>query len=411
MPTDRQELATRFLEVRGRTVGLAAPLDPEDQVAQSMPDASPTKWHLAHTTWFFEEMVLAAVDPAFRRWDDRWGLLFNSYYEALGARHPRPERGLLTRPTLREVHAYRLATDERVMAQLEDPLGDDGALRALVALGLNHEEQHQELLMTDVQHLLSRNPLQPAMCPDGPAAAAPGARVWLEHAGGDVAIGHHGPGFHFDNEGPRHEVKLMPFAIASTLVSNAEYGEFVADRGYDRPELWLSDGWAARLAGGWSAPLYGDGAGRRFSLHGLHALDPHAPVAHVSFYEADAYARWAGARLPTEAEWEASFAGARVEGQFLSAARRGGCGASLVPVQSGKPFGAAWVWTASPYLGYPGYAPSRGAVGEYSGKFMCNQMALRGGSCFTPPGHVRATYRNFFPPSARWQVTGIRLCR
>jgi ergothioneine biosynthesis protein EgtB len=396
------EALRRFDEVRGRTLALAAPLDPEDQVVQSMPDASPTKWHLAHTTWFFETFVLGPHARGHRPFDARYAVLFNSYYDAVGERHPRSDRGLLTRPTLREVHAYRAATDERIAELLEG--GPPPAVHTLVELGCQHEEQHQELLLTDVQHLLSRNPMEPAYLGARPPPAAPSALAWADHPGGVVAIGHEGRGFSFDNEGPRHDVLLRPFRIASRLTTNAELAEFAADGGYRRPELWLSDGWATVQARGWRGPLYADLAtNRRFSLHGAHALDPHAPVAHLSFYEADAFARWAGARLPTEAEWEVTVGQGRSVGQQL--------GGALVAIDGTGALGGCWSWTASPYVGYPGYAPPAGAIGEYNGKFMCNQLVLRGGSCFTPPGHSRSTYRNFFPPDARWQVTGVRLAR
>lgn len=413
-----------FGAVRAASLDLARGLEPEDAAAQSMPDASPTKWHLAHTTWFFETFVLEPYEASFRPYHPRFRELFNSYYEAVGPRPPRPSRGLLTRPTLGEVLAYRAAVDERMQALLAGSAAPSTSAEvgARTVLGLHHEQQHQELLLTDLQHLFSMNPLEPVYrpAPDdvaAPEAGAPGEARWAPHEGGLVGIGREvdAPGFAFDNEGPRHRVFLEPYEVATRLVSHGDYRAFVEDGGYRRPELWLSEGWATVQARGWRGPLYASmdpaadepaHGGTRFSLHGRVPLDPHTPVAHVSFYEADAYARWAGARLPTEAEWEnAAAAMPRVTGVFH---RDGG---PLIPQRSPAFHGNAWVWTASAYLGYPGYAPLPGVVGEYNGKFMSNQMVLRGGSCFTPPDHVRTTYRNFFPPDARWQVTGIRLAQ
>jgi len=385
------ELGARFAAVRRHSLELAAPLSAEDQCVQPMPDASPTKWHLAHTTWFFETLVLAAHGPGYRVHDPRFGHLFNSYYESLGSRHPRPQRGLLTRPSLAEVHAYRAAVD----AAMQDFIGAaDADTRAaawpLVELGLQHEQQHQELLLTDIQATLSLNPLAPAMrAGDAPpiAAASPG---WVEHRGGEVEVGHAGAGFAFDNETPRHAVRLQPFAIGRRLVTNGEYEAFVADGGYRRPELWLSDGWAQVQAQGWAAPLYWRDGGRRFSLHGEQPRRADEPVLHLSFYEAAAYAEWAGARLPTEFEWEAAAA------------------ALPAPEQC---FGVAWQWTRSSYDPYPRFRPWTGAIGEYNGKFMVGQIVLRGSSVATPPGHARPSYRNFFPPAARWQFSGLRLAK
>jgi ergothioneine biosynthesis protein EgtB len=406
-----RRLADRLVEARAFTERLCAPLETEDYVVQSMPDASPAKWHLAHTTWFFETFVLAPHRPAFRPYREAWGALFNSYYVAVGPRHARPERGLLSRPTVREVFAYRAAVDGQVQELLRSPEGERPGLAEMAELGLHHEQQHQELLLTDLQHALSRNPLEPAYAPP-PARAppTPPPLAWHDRAGGLVVVGHQGPGFAFDNEGPPHQVFLEPFAIASRPVTAGEYADFVADGGYDRPELWLSDGFAAAAQGGWRAPLYWerrDGAWTRFSLHGRIPVDPGAPVTGVGFYEADAYARWAGARLPTEAEWEVVAGASPLEGQFVE-------DGALVALATGTEapfFGGAWAWTASPYVPYPGFRPAPGAVGEYNGKFMVNQLVLRGGSCLSPRSHLRATYRNFFPPHARWQVTGIRLAR
>jgi ergothioneine biosynthesis protein EgtB len=400
---------------------LAAPLSAEDMLVQSMPDASPTKWHLAHTTWFFEEFVLARFDPAHRWHDERWRFLFNSYYEAAGPRHPRPARGLLSRPSLDEVRAWRMRVDERILALLEN--ADETAL-ALVLLGTHHEEQHQELLLTDAKHALAANPLRPAYAgraqgggPAGPASAAP--LRWLAHEGQVASIGHEGAGFAFDNEGPRHRVLVDSFRLASRLVTNGEYVQFVEDGGYDRPELWLSDGWATAAAEGWKAPLYWERSASGwtvFTLRGVEPLEGSVPVTHTSFYEADAFARWAGRRLPTESEWEIAASALPVEGNFVESGRLAASAACAQGSARGNGgelqlFGDAWEWTASAYLAYPKYRPVAGALGEYNGKFMSGQMVLRGGSCLSPQAHLRASYRNFFPPHARWQMTGIRLAQ
>ena len=407
-PIGAAALADRLLAVRRATEALCAPLDPEDLVVQSMPDASPAKWHLAHTTWFFETFVLEPYRPGFRPFHPAFRALFNSYYVAVGPRHARPERGLLTRPTLREVLAYRAAVDGQVQELLRAP-GVDARREvvALAELGLHHEQQHQELVLTDLLHAFSRNPLAPTYRAGPPPRAAPERPRWAGHEGGRVRVGHEGGGFAFDNEGPAHDVLLAPFELSTRLVTSGEYAAFVDDGGYRRPELWLSDGFAAAQAGGWEAPLYWtrrEGAWTRFTLHGEQPVDPAAPVAHVSLYEADAYARWAGARLPTEHEWEVAARGATGRGQFVE-------DGPLVPVGGAALLGGAWVWTASPYVGYPGFRPAQGAVGEYNGKFMSGQMVLRGGSCLSPRSHLRATYRNFFPPGARWQMSGVRLAR
>ena len=382
------DLRRRFAAVRQHSLALAAPLSAEDQCVQSMPDASPTKWHLAHTSWFFETLVLQPHLPGFRVHDARYAKLFNSYYEALGPRHPRPQRGLLTRPTLSEVHAYRAAVDTAVCELIEraDPAAWM-AVAPLLELGLQHEQQHQELLLTDILHAFSLNPLQPAVRPGDAPAEPPAAAGWVEHRGGEVEIGHAGTDFAFDNESPRHPVRLPPFAIGRSLVTNGEFQRFVDDGGYRRASHWLSDGWAAVQAHGWTAPLYWSEDGGQFGLHGLQPRAADAPVRHLSFYEAAAYAEWAGARLPTEFEWEA------VAGSIEQA------------------HGRAWQWTRSSYDPYPRYRPWTGAVGEYNGKFMVGQIVLRGSSLATPPGHARDTYRNFFPPAARWQFSGLRLAR
>ncbi|MHB1205672.1 MAG: ergothioneine biosynthesis protein EgtB [Rhodospirillaceae bacterium] len=411
---DREAMLARYLAVRRETERLAAPLSPEDQQIQSMPDASPAKWHRAHTTWFFETLVLsgAPFDPAY-------AYLFNSYYEALGARHPRPERGLLTRPTCADIARYRANVDERMAAFITRADAEPLAKAAgMIALGCHHEQQHQELLLMDIKHAFSRNPLYPAYAKaPQPSHNAPAPLHMIGFAGGDHAIGHEGlfekgGGFAFDNESPRHEVKLTPYALGSRLVTNGEWKAFIADQGYRRPELWLADGWATVQREQWTAPLYWTTeektAGKRFSLHGLAALDDAAPVCHVSYYEADAYARWAGKRLPLEAEWEAAARHMSPAGNFLES--------GLLDPEPAKGaarlaqiFGDVWEWTASAYAPYPGFKAFKGAAGEYNGKFMINQMVLRGGACVTPTSHIRATYRNFFYPHMRWQFSGVRL--
>ena len=384
-PANAPPQVDRFLAIRAFSEQLAEPLSPEDQTVQSMPDASPTKWHLAHTTWFFETFLLRPHATGYRPFDPAFEYLFNSYYEAVGPRHPRPQRGLITRPGVAEVMAYR----HHVTAAMADFLaGDDPAIAALVELGLHHEQQHQELILMDAKHMLSRNPLRPAYANSPPPVAPPAAPVeWRARKGGLVEIGHDGTAFAFDNEGPRHKVWLEPFALASRPVSNGEYLAFIEDGGYRRAEFWLSAGWDCVNSRGWEAPLYWEkkeGHWHVFTLHGLHPMRADEPVCHVSAYEAGAFAKWAGKRLPREAEWESAVAD--LDGQ-----------------------GAVWEWTASPYVAYPGYREPPGVVGEYNGKFMANQMVLRGGCSATPRDHVRPTYRNFFPPDARWMFGGIRL--
>lgn len=405
----------RLLAARALTGVLTAGLSEADATPQSMPDASPAKWHLAHTTWFFETFVLQPHRPGHRPLRPEWAVLFNSYYESAGPRHPRPKRGLLTRPTLAAVRAWREQVDAALAAGWTTltPAG-----RGLAELGRNHEEQHQELILTDLLHLFSENPLAPALWPAEPwAVTAATPMGWVGFDGGVVAIGHHPErGFGFDAEGPRHEVLLRPFALADRLVTNGEWLEFIADGGYRRPLLWLSDGWAWVGQQGIEAPLYwrrdADGGWRRFTLQGEVALDPAAPVSHVSHYEADAFAAWAGARLPTEAEWEHAANGADpADGNLLDGPGPAGPRAAAAGAGLRQMFGDCWEWTGSAFLPYPGFRAAEGAVGEYNGKFMSGQMVLKGGSCFTPRGHIRASYRNFFPPSARWQVTGVRLAR
>jgi ergothioneine biosynthesis protein EgtB len=408
--SDAALLEARFRSVRAQTEALCKPLQPEDYVVQSMPDASPAKWHLAHTSWFFETFVLEAAVPGYEPFHPQYRVLFNSYYEAVGPRHTRAERGLLTRPGVAEVMAYRAHVDDAVGRLLRDPCGAWRRLSDRIELGLQHEQQHQELLLTDLQHAFSKNPLWPVYAPRADAAPERSVEPLRFDAfeGGVESIGFEGPGFAFDNERPRHREWVEPFQLAERLISSAEYIEFIRDGGYQRPELWLSDGWATVKSEAWQAPLYWeerDGQWCRYSLHGETPIRGDDPVCHISFYEADAYAHWAKARLPTEAEWEVAYAGGSIAGgQFLEEG-------ALLPRQTRSGFGSAWVWTATPYVAYPGFKPEAGAIGEYNGKFMCNQMVLRGGSCFTPQKHIRASYRNFFPPSARWQVTGIRLAR
>ena len=417
-PAPRSALADRFAAVRTLTLALAAPLSDADASVQSMPDASPAKWHLAHTTWFFETFVLRDHVAGYQRHDERFPFLFNSYYEAEGKRHARDRRGMITRPTLDEVRGYRAHVDAMILAAL--PTLGDAAL-TLIALGCHHEEQHQELLVTDILHLLSENPLEPAMWPASRKVpvAMPGPIGWLDHAGGIVAVGHRddsretaGEGFAFDCEGPRHEALVHPHALADRTVTNGEWAAFIADGGYRDPRHWLADGWAWVRAEEVAAPLYWEeraGGWTRFGLDGRRALDPAAPVTHVSLFEADAYASWAGARLPTEFEWEA--AASRCD------AAAGNQMDSAGPVEprpaTGGPafFGDVWEWTGSAYRPYPGFAAADGAVGEYNGKFMSGQFVLRGGSCATPRGHARASYRNFFYPHQRWQFTGVRLAK
>ena len=404
-PPTTSTLTDRYAQVRSLTERLADPLSAEDQTVQSMPDVSPTKWHRAHTSWFFETFLL--TPQGYREFHPMYGYLFNSYYEGVGARHPRPDRGLLSRPGIDEIAAYRRHVDaamgELLATELEPAVAD------LVELGLHHEQQHQELLLMDIKHVLSVNPLQPTyMRAPRRDRVAPAPAGWLAHDGGLVDIGHRGPGFTFDNETPRHSVYLEPFALADRPVTCGEWLAFIDDGGYERPDLWLSDGWYAVQGGQWEAPLYWtrDGADWQvFTLAGPQQVDPAEPVCHVSYYEADAYARWAGVRLPTEAEWEVVASAHDVDGRFLDP-----CDAHPRP---GPPsmYGDVWVWTSSAYLPYPGFRPAAGAVGEYNGKFMVSQHVLRGGSCGTPDGHIRPTYRNFFPPSARWPFTGVRVAR
>jgi ergothioneine biosynthesis protein EgtB len=407
----RPSLSERYMAVRGLSEDLAAPLSAEDQGVQSMPDASPTKWHLAHTTWFFETVVLAPVLDGYRPFDAQYAYLFNSYYEGLGPRHPRPLRGLLSRPSLDEVIAYRRHVDNAMRELLAD-LDEDHPSAARTILGLNHEQQHQELILTDIKHAFFSNPMLPAYLPGqlkGIVRAL--SPAWAHFPGGVVRIGHEGPGFAFDNESPRHDVLLRPFRLALHPVTCGQYQDFMADGGYCRPELWLSDGWVLKEREGWTAPLYWlqrDSGWHVFTLHGLRPLNPAEPIVHVSFYEAAAYAAWAGERLPTEFEWEAVAQQQPVAGRLLDVNRLHP-GASVGEAAVEQIYGDVWEWTRSSYDPYPGYKPFDGELAEYNGKFMIGQTVLRGGSCATPRNHIRSSYRNFFPPSARWQFSGIRL--
>lgn len=400
--------------VRELTEQLAAPLGPEDQTVQSMPDVSPTKWHRAHTTWFFETFVLSPHLPGYEVLDDAYAFLFNSYYESMGARHPRVQRGLVSRPTTEQVADYRRHVDDALDQLLASP--PDDAVDELVQLGLHHEQQHQELLVMDITHVLSCHPFDPVYLPPSPAApiAAAPQLGWLGLDRGVVAVGHDAStgGFAFDNEGPRHDTLIHAVEVADRLVSCGEWLEFMADGGYRRPELWMSEGWATATAQAWDAPLYWreqDGAWTVFGTGGRHQIDPAAPVANVSWFEADAFARWSGARLPTESEWEVA-AGDPPDGLdlHLDDLRPRPAQRSTDPRQF---FGELWQWTESSYRPYPGYQPPSGAIGEYNGKFMVNQQVLRGSSFATPAGHARRTYRNFFAPGARWMFAGLRLAR
>ena len=385
-------LSSRLREIRSHSEALIEGLEPEDLCLQGMADASPAKWHLAHTTWFFEEFLLRSV-PGYTPADERWRHLFNSYYEAVGERHPRPQRGLLSRPSIQEVLRWR----QRVTLALEEHL--EVLPEALIELGLHHEQQHQELLLMDLLDGFSRNSLEPAAYPTTAGARQPEATYgtqtstepprWLNFPGGLVEIGHDPEaGFHFDNEAPRHRIWLEPFAIAEALVTNAEFEQFISDGGYERPDLWMSEGWSLVQQRRWSTPRYWRGD-EEFTLSGRQPRNPQAPVRHLSWFEADAYARWAGARLPEEAEWEVAAASGSLQ----------------------QAFGCLWQWTGSPYRPYPGFVAAAGAIGEYNGKFMSSQFVLRGSCFLTPHGHARVTYRNFYPPHSRWMASGLRLAR
>lgn len=406
-------IAEWYGRVRARSLEICAPLAPEDTVVQSMPDASPAKWHLAHTTWFFERFVLGRDGIKETPLHPEWHFLFNSYYQSAGPMHRRAERGLLSRPTLPQVRDYRARVDEAVFDRIEAGLDRD--LAFVLSLGLHHEQQHQELMLTDLKHLFSCNPLLPQYTDNPPPSGKePAPLRFIEGRTGIVTTGFDGSGFAYDNELPRHRELLHPHALAHRPVTNSEYIEFIRDGGYQKPLLWMSEGWDAVQREGWSRPLYwNDELTHEFTLNGLRSLDPHAPVCHVSYFEADAYARWAGARLPLEAEWETRAASLSPDGGHF--ADEGHLQPRPDVADDGtdprQMFGDVWEWTASPYVAYPGFKPLPGALGEYNGKFMCGQWVLRGGSCATPRGHVRASYRNFFYPGDRWQFSGIRLAK
>lgn len=414
-PTDILNL---FRHVRDTTTSLAGPLSDADATVQSMPDASPAKWHLAHTTWFFERMVLAPHLTSYREFDETFNFLFNSYYETIGDRQPRPRRGMITRPSLETVLAYREHVDAaitRLLSHTSNP-----AVAELIELGCHHEQQHQELFLTDILHLFAQNPLQPAYKDPEPLPvdlAKPTDPTWQSFDGGIVEIGHPPPNeqdasFHFDCEGPRHRTLIEPYALSQRQVTNGDWINFIEDGGYRKTLLWLSAGWDTLRSNDWTMPLYWenrDGEYWSMTLRGAQPVDPAAPITHISYFEADAFASWAGHRLPGEAEWEHAATGIEIAGNFADSGRfrpRPATASGLSQM-----FGDTWEWTRSPFTPYPGFKANEGAVGEYNGKFMCGQFVLRGGSCVTPAGHVRSTYRNFFPPDARWQFSGLRLAR
>lgn len=412
-------LSKSYRMVRQFTESLAKPLAIEDYVIQSMPDVSPTKWHLAHTSWFFETFVLNEVDTNYKSPHPMFNYLFNSYYVKVGERHSRPKRGLISRPTVEEVYNYRHHVDQRLLELIE--VAGEGVLNKIapiIEIGLHHEQQHQELILTDIKHVFSENPLLPAYCSVNQRSQgeSAGELKWIEYPEGLYTIGHDGHGFSFDNETPSHMEFINSFRLGSRLATNREFLQFMEDDGYRRPELWLSEGWNTVVNNNWDAPLYWDkcdGHWQCFSLSGMRKIELEEPVCHVSYYEADAYSRWAGARLPTEAEWEVAANGLSMDGNFVEQGQfhpvvLSNMSDGLRPDQM---FGDVWEWTRSPYIPYPGFKALPGALGEYNGKFMCNQLVLRGGSCATSLSHIRKTYRNFFPPDVRWQFMGIRLAK
>lgn len=413
-------LTESYKTVRDFSGALAEPLEIEDYVIQSMPDVSPTKWHLAHTSWFFETFVLSKAVKGYKSPSPQYAYLFNSYYVQAGERHLRPKRGLISRPTVEETYNYRNYVDEFMIQFIDD--ADEKEWKEfspVIEIGIHHEQQHQELMVTDIKHVFSENPLRPAYMSDkagsGKSAGNSPPAKWLDFAGGIYSIGHEGKGFGYDNEFPLHKVYLEPFRLQSRLITNGEYMDFIEDGGYRTPELWLSAGWAAVETNNWEAPFYWErknGKWVYFTLSGMRNVNPEEPVCHVSYFEADAYARWADARLPTEAEWEVAAAELPIEGNFAD--NRTFHPEARAAVKGNSPrqmYGDVWEWTQSPYTSYPGFKTLPGALGEYNGKFMCNQFVLRGGSCATSKSHIRKTYRNFFPPDARWQFMGIRLAK
>lgn len=413
----RKELSEAYKKVRELSCELASPLSTEDYVVQSMPDVSPTKWHLAHTSWFFEEFVLSKIYPQYRPLHPQYSFLFNSYYVQAGQRHCRPKRGLISRPTVEEVYNYRSYVDDSMRSLFKNIKNEKfSEIAPVIHIGINHEQQHQELILTDIKHVFSQNPLYPVYKKSRktPKNRTDNKPFWMDFGGGVYEIGNNGQDFGYDNEFPRHKTYIEPFSLFSRLITNAEYMEFIDDGAYIKPELWLSDGWNAVQTNGWSAPIYWekvDGKWYNFTLHGFTEINPDEPVCHVSFYEAEAYSRWAGARLPSEFEWEVASEGLKIKGNFVDDKNF-----HPIPLTSnngklGQMYGDLWEWTRSPYSPYPGYKTPPGALGEYNGKFMCNQMVLRGGSCATSRSHVRNCYRNFFPPDSRWQFMGIRLAK
>ncbi len=409
----QRSLLDDYQQVRQLSQQLCQPLATEDYVIQSMADVSPPKWHLAHTTWFFETFLLIPHLAGYEVFHPQFGYLFNSYYEAVGERHPRPQRGLLSRPTVEEVYQYRAYVDEAMRSLLSSKSGDS-QLEALIILGLHHEQQHQELLLTDIKHILAYNPLRPAYQPaliTSLRESNPTKEQWLDYPGGLYSIGNQDGEFAFDNESPRHQVYLQDYYLAARPVTNGEYLEFITAGGYNKPQYWLSEGWTTIQSEKWQAPLYWQKIGGSWwvmTLAGMRPIEQDEPVCHISFYEADAYAHFRGKRLPTEAEWEVAASQVLIKGNFLETGRLHPAAATGI-TRPDQIFGDVWEWTQSAYLPYPGYQNPEGAIGEYNGKFMCNQMVLRGGSCVTSQSHIRSTYRNFFPASARWQFTGIRL--
>ncbi len=409
------DLRDHFLRTRRQSARLVAPLSAEDAMVQSMPDASPAKWHLAHTTWFFERFILM-LDPRYQAFEPAWDYLFNSYYQSVGPMHARPRRGVLSRPSLQQVYDYRAAVDEQIVARLDDDRLGQESLDVLL-LGLHHEQQHQELLLTDIKHALWSNPLQPAYRDDlAPLRGVPTALRWIARDERVTEIGAPAwPAAHafaYDNESPRHRVLVGAHALANRPVSNREYQAFVDAGGYRTPGVWLSDGWNTVQAQGWERPLYWHADGdREFTLGGWRERDPDAPACHLSLFEADAFARWAGSRLPREAEWEQAAAGLPIDGHLLECDALHPIAGNAADTGPQQLYGDVWEWTGSAYLAYPGYAPWPGSLGEYNGKFMNAQSVLRGGSCATPRSHIRASYRNFFPSDARWQFSGVRLAR
>ncbi len=416
-----QESLTQFYKtVREFSQTLAEPLEIEDYVVQSMPDVSPTKWHLAHTSWFFETFVLSKAILEYKSPNPQYAYLFNSYYVLAGERHLRPKRGLISRPTVEETYSYRNHVDESMLQFMESANKKEWKeLSAVIEIGIHHEQQHQELILTDIKHVLSENPLNPRYVSKqkpGRTTDKPQELKWVSFEGGVCNIGNEGEGFGYDNEYPSHKVYVNPYMLGSRLVTNAQYLEFIKDGGYETPEIWLSEGWATVEINNWIAPLYWqkiNGEWMQFTLTGLRKVEPNEPLTHVSYFEADAYARWAGSRLPTEAEWEVAASNLEIEGNFVD--NMNFHPAPLNKSSNGQPlkqmFGDVWEWTQSAYSAYPGYKTPPGALGEYNGKFMCNQMVLRGGSCATSKSHIRKTYRNFFPTDARWQFMGIRLAK